>query len=88
MFLVVTVQFSITQSFEMNRNQMEMFIIFRSDLVPVFGFGQNNIYQVIGGSRFSQFSRFQRWLRSFTSCLGTCFLPKRSPINVVGMQKS
>ncbi|XP_058942002.2 diacylglycerol O-acyltransferase 2 isoform X1 [Pocillopora verrucosa] len=54
-----------------------------SDLVPVFGFGQNNIYQVIGGSRSSQFSRFQRWLRSFTSCLGTCFLPKRSPINVV-----
>ncbi|RMX36834.1 hypothetical protein pdam_00000956 [Pocillopora damicornis] len=82
-FLVVTVQFSITQSFEMNRNQMEMIIIFRSDLVPVFGFGQNNIYQVIGGSRSCQFSRFQRWFRSFTSCLGTCFLPKRSPINVV-----
>ncbi|PFX11450.1 Diacylglycerol O-acyltransferase 2 [Stylophora pistillata] len=56
-----------------------------SDLVPVFGFGQNNLYRdIIGGSRVSQYSRLQLWLSNFTSWLRTCFLPSRSPINVVG----
>ena len=51
----------------------------------MFGFGQNNLYHhFIGGSSCTRYSRPQLWFRNFTSCLGTCFLPGRSPINVVG----
>lgn len=58
------------------------------DLVPVFGFGQNNLFHVFGGGYYSRYSRFQRWLRSKTQsgcfyCWGACMLPSRSPINVV-----
>lgn len=60
-----------------------------SDLVPVFGFGQNNLFPIIGGDHNSRFSRFNRWLYSKTR-LGCCCcwgfswcMPKRSPISVV-----
>ncbi|XP_078380761.1 2-acylglycerol O-acyltransferase 2-like isoform X2 [Oculina patagonica] len=58
------------------------------DLVPVFAFGQNNLFYVFGGGYYSRFSRFQRWLRSkihcaFCCCWGAfCMLPRRSPISV------
>lgn len=60
-----------------------------SDLVPVFGFGQNNLFPLIGGDYNSRFSRFQRWLYSklrsgICCCWGfTWCLPERSPIVVV-----
>lgn len=63
---------------------------YRSDLVPVFGFGQNNLFPLIGGDYNSRFSRFQRWLYSklrsgICCCWGfTWCLPERSPIVVVG----
>ena len=64
---------------------VNVYQFFRCDLVPVFGFGQNNLYHhFIGGSSCTRYSRPQIWFRNFTSCLGTCFLPGRSPINVVG----
>lgn len=63
---------------------------YRSDLVPVFGFGQNNLFPLIGGDYNSRFSRFQRWLYSklrsgICCCWGfTWCLPERSPVVVVG----
>jgi len=59
------------------------------DLVPVFGFGQNNLFPLIGGGYNSRFSRFIRWLYSKSRsgcccCWGICCcLPERSPIFVV-----
>ena len=64
--------------------------LYRCDLVPVFAFGQNNLFPLVGGGYNSRFSRFQRWLYSKTHagcvcCWGlSCCLPKRSPIFVVG----
>lgn len=59
-----------------------------TDLVPVFGFGQNNLFSLVGGDYNSPFSRFNRWLYSKTHSGGYCCwgfpcLPKRSPISVV-----
>ncbi|CAH3034204.1 unnamed protein product [Porites lobata] len=60
------------------------------DLVPVFAFGQNNLFPLVGGGYNSRFSRFQRWLYSKTHagcvcCWGLSWcLPKRSAIFVVG----
>ncbi|XP_073256569.1 diacylglycerol O-acyltransferase 2-like [Porites lutea] len=59
------------------------------DLVPVFAFGQNNLFPLVGGGYNSRFSRFNRWLYSKTHagcvcCWGLSWcLPKRSPIVVV-----
>ena len=57
--------------------------------MPVFGFGQNNLFPLIGGDYNSPFSRVNRWLYSKTHsgcycCWGFPCLPKRSPIFVVG----
>ena len=40
--------------------------LYRCDLVPVFAFGQNNLFPLVGGGYNSRFSRFQRWLYSKT----------------------
>ena len=64
--------------------------LYRCDLVPVFAFGQNNLFPLVGGGYNSRFSRFNRWLYSKTRagcvcCWGLSWcLPKRSPIVVVG----
>lgn len=67
-----------------------------SPLVPMFSFGENDIYDVVNNSEGSLFRMFQGWIKNVTGFvpvipLGRGFfqysfglLPHRKPINIVG----
>jgi len=68
--------------------------IYRSDIVPVFGFGENNILTQLGGVG-TVYWRLQHWIYAktkqyncavaFCCCYGFLgIFPWRTPINVVG----